>query len=53
MVANTVRWNMLLLAAADIALMMRAVREERTLALDDAYRDYMQQVRWRILPGMF
>ena len=52
-VANTVRWNLLLLAAADIALMMRAVREERTLALDESYRDYMQQVRWRILPGIF
>ena len=49
--ANTVRWNLLLLAAADIALMMRAVREERTLALDESYRDYMQQVRWRILPA--
>ena len=37
------RLELLLLAAADIALMLRAVREERTLALDEAYRAYMQQ----------
>jgi protein-S-isoprenylcysteine O-methyltransferase Ste14 len=51
--ANPADWNLFILAAADIALMMRAVREERTLAQDPAYRDYMQRVRWRIVPGVF
>jgi protein-S-isoprenylcysteine O-methyltransferase Ste14 len=51
--ANPADWNLFILAAADIALMMRAVREERTLAQDPEYRDYMQRVRWRIVPGVF
>ena len=51
--ANPADWNLCILAAADIALMMRAVREERTLAEDPAYRDYMQRVRWRVVPGVF
>jgi len=51
--ANPADWNLFILAAADLALMMRAVREERTLAQDPAYREYMQRVRWRIVPGLF
>src|SRR5262249_1394006 len=51
--ANSINWNLVILAAADIALMLRAIREERTLAADMAYRDYMQRVRWRVLPGVF
>ena len=52
-VANPANWNLLVLAAADVALLLRAVCEEQTLALDGAYREYMQRVRWRILPGIF
>jgi protein-S-isoprenylcysteine O-methyltransferase Ste14 len=51
-VANPADWNLAVLAAADVALMLRAVREERTLALDDEYRAYMARVRWRIVPGV-
>jgi protein-S-isoprenylcysteine O-methyltransferase Ste14 len=51
--ANSAGWNLVILAAADVALLFRAVREERTLAMDPAYRDYMQRVRWRIVPGLF
>ena len=51
--ANPTLWNVLLLATADVALMARAVCEERTLARDEAYRDYQQVVRWRVLPGVF
>ena len=43
----------MILGASDIALMLRAICEERTLALDDEYRSYMQRVRWRILPAIF
>jgi protein-S-isoprenylcysteine O-methyltransferase Ste14 len=52
-VANPADWNLVLLGLADVALMMRACREELTLAADPAYRDYMQRVRWRIVPGLF
>jgi protein-S-isoprenylcysteine O-methyltransferase Ste14 len=52
-VANPADWNLVVLAAADLALMFRAVREEQTLAQDPAYRSYMQRVRWRVIPGVF
>ena len=52
-IANPADWNLLVLMAADLALLMRAVCEEQTLALDDEYRAYMGRVRWRIIPGVF
>ena len=51
--ANPTVWNFAVLVVADIALMARAVCEERTLARDAAYRDYQQLVRWRVVPGVF
>jgi protein-S-isoprenylcysteine O-methyltransferase Ste14 len=51
--ANPAGWNLFALVAADIALMVRAVREERTLMQDPAYRAYAARVRWRIVPGVF
>lgn len=53
LLANPVWWNAALLGMADVALMFRAMCEEETLAKDDAYRAYMQRVRWRILPRVF
>jgi protein-S-isoprenylcysteine O-methyltransferase Ste14 len=52
-VANPTPWNLLLLLTADTALMIRALLEERTLAGDVRYREYQEQVRWRVLPGVF
>jgi protein-S-isoprenylcysteine O-methyltransferase Ste14 len=52
-IAYPADWNLVILIAADTALMMRAVYEEKTLALDPAYREYMERVRWRVLPGIF
>jgi len=52
-IANPADWNFLVLGAADIALMLRACCEERTLALDPAYRAYMDRVHWRVLPRVF
>jgi hypothetical protein len=46
-------WNIALLLTADIALLARAVCEERTLARDEAYRSYQTHVRWRVVPGFF
>ena len=51
--ANLSGWNLAVLAAADVALILRARCEEGTLALDPAYRAYMDRVRWRIVPGVF
>jgi protein-S-isoprenylcysteine O-methyltransferase Ste14 len=51
--ANPTLVNLLILAVADLALLIRAVCEEETLALDAAYREYQQRVRWRVLPGLF
>ena len=51
--ANPISWNVAMLGIADIALLRRAVYEERTLARDDRYREYMTRVRWRIVPGVF
>jgi hypothetical protein len=51
--ANPTLWNLAVLVTSDIALMARAVCEERTLARDEAYRNYQQLVRWRVVPGVF
>jgi protein-S-isoprenylcysteine O-methyltransferase Ste14 len=51
--ANPSAWNIAALFAADAALLARAVCEEKTLAKDVRYRDYQQQVRWRVCPGVF
>ena len=51
--AHPALWNFALLIAADVALVLRAICEERTLAFDPAYRAYMDRVRWRIIPGVF
>ena len=53
LLANPAGWNLFALAAADVALMLRAVREERTLMQDEAYRRYAERVRWRVVPGVF
>ena len=51
--ANPRVWNVAALVAADAALLARAVCEEQTLAKDARYREYQQQVRWRVCPGVF
>ena len=51
--AHPTAWNLGVLLCADVALMWRAVREERTLRQDPAYHAYAQHVRWRVVPGVF
>ncbi len=51
--ANPSPWNIVLLTAADVALLARAACEEATLAKDAAYREYQTTVRWRVCPGLF
>ena len=52
-VANPANWNLAVLFVADVALLLRAMCEEQTLARDPEYRAYMDRVRWRIVPGVF
>jgi protein-S-isoprenylcysteine O-methyltransferase Ste14 len=52
-VANPLAWNLCILGAADVALLTRAVYEERTLERDQAYVAYEARVRWRIVPRVF
>jgi protein-S-isoprenylcysteine O-methyltransferase Ste14 len=51
--ANPTIWNSVILVGADLALMWRAVCEEETLRQDPSYQEYLQLVRWRVLPGIF
>ena len=51
--ANPSVWNITALVAADAALLARAICEEATLARDERFRTYQQQVRWRVCPGLF
>jgi len=46
-------WNVAILMVGDIALLLRAVCEEQTLAREARYREYQQSVRWRVCPGVF
>lgn len=51
--ANPTAWNITLIVVSDLALLRRAVYEERTLARDPEYREYIERVRWRIVPAVF
>jgi protein-S-isoprenylcysteine O-methyltransferase Ste14 len=45
--------NAALLVAADSALVLRALLEERTLLDDERYRVYCARVGWHLMPGLF
>lgn len=53
LIANPSAWNAAALVAADAALMLRAIEEERTLLLDPQYAGYRARVRWRVVPGIY
>jgi protein-S-isoprenylcysteine O-methyltransferase Ste14 len=53
LVAHPSAWNLAVLVVSDAALMIRAVYEERTLAKDAEYAEYMTRVQWRVVPGVF
>lgn len=50
---NTSVKNLLIYVLLLVLLFIRIVREERHLALDPAYREYMQAVRYRLFPFVF
>ncbi|RJG04566.1 methyltransferase family protein [Noviherbaspirillum sedimenti] len=51
--ANTTWMNFVLYVMTMGFLFVRLVREEKHLALDPAYGQYMQQVRYRVIPFVF
>jgi len=53
LVAHPSAWNIALIVVSDAALLIRSLYEERTLARDAEYADYMTRVRWRVAPGLF
>lgn len=53
LVAHPSAWNTIVLFVSDLALLVRATYEERTLKGDPEYVAYMGRVRWRVLPGIF
>jgi protein-S-isoprenylcysteine O-methyltransferase Ste14 len=51
--ASTNTANVMVYAVAMGALLLRIVREERHLACDPLYQEYMARVRYRLLPCVF
>jgi len=45
--------NIGLVVVADVALVLRALLEERTLLGDEQYRSYCERVSWHVIPGVF
>jgi protein-S-isoprenylcysteine O-methyltransferase Ste14 len=51
--AHPTRVNIAIAIAADTALVLRALFEERVLVRDEAYRAYCGRVGWHFVPGIF
>jgi len=46
-------WNVVILVGGDVALVLRALAEERVLSKDREYREYCGRVAWHLVPGLF
>ena len=46
-------WNVAVVVTADIALVFRALAEERVLSADHDYEAYCSRVAWHLVPGVF
>lgn len=53
LLANSSVRNLLVLVGTMALLALRIEREERHLALDSGYREYMSRVKFRVLPFVF
>jgi protein-S-isoprenylcysteine O-methyltransferase Ste14 len=51
--ANPSPWNFAMITIADVALVFRALMEERVLSADETYQGYCQRVGWHLVPGVF
>lgn len=52
-IAHPSPWNLVILAIADSALVVRALIEERLLGADRQYKAYCGRVGWHLVPGLF
>jgi protein-S-isoprenylcysteine O-methyltransferase Ste14 len=52
-IAHPLAWNAVILGITDVALLVRALREEEVLKADRTYEDYCRRVAWHVLPGVF
>jgi len=46
-------WNVIVLVGGDVALVLRALAEERVLSADREYQVYCGRVAWHLVPGVF
>jgi protein-S-isoprenylcysteine O-methyltransferase Ste14 len=53
LMAHPTPWNAGVFIAADIALVLRALMEERILSADMEYQQYCRRVEWHLVPGVF
>ena len=53
LMAHPAAWNLSVILLADIALILRALMEERVLSTDATYQQYCQRVGWHLVPGVF
>jgi protein-S-isoprenylcysteine O-methyltransferase Ste14 len=53
LMAHPSAWNAAVLTVADLALVVRALLEERVLGDDERYRTYCTRVTWHLVPGVF
>jgi protein-S-isoprenylcysteine O-methyltransferase Ste14 len=51
--AHPTPWNAGVFIVADIALVLRALMEERILSADMEYQQYCRRVEWHLVPGVF
>ena len=51
--AHPTAWNVSVIVASDMALVVRALLEERVLIQDERYRAYCARVGWHLMPGVF
>jgi protein-S-isoprenylcysteine O-methyltransferase Ste14 len=53
LVAHPTPWNVSIILVSDVALILRALMEERVLSADVAYQSYCRRVGWHLVPGVF
>lgn len=53
LLASPTPWNVSVILIADVALVLRALMEERVLSADVAYQGYCRRVGWHLVPGVF
>ena len=53
LMAHPAPWNLSVILLADVALILRALMEERVLGNDVAYQQYCRRVGWHLVPGVF